>query len=92
MNPDWYYVRAASIARKIYLNGGIGVGTLAHWYGGAAKKGNGAWHFRKASRGLIRHILINLQNAGTVELTENGGRRITSEGQMELDTIARTIV
>ena len=29
MDVDWYYTRAASIARKIYLNPGIGVGALA---------------------------------------------------------------
>ncbi|DAD49425.1 TPA_asm: hypothetical protein HUJ06_031977 [Nelumbo nucifera] len=26
--PDWYYTRAASMARKIYLRQGIGVGVL----------------------------------------------------------------
>eukprot|EP00954_Amorphochlora_amoebiformis_P030748 1395158-Amorphochlora_amoeboformis.AAC.1 len=28
-DPDWYYIRAASIARKVYLFGGIGIGGLA---------------------------------------------------------------
>src|SRR5579864_2691610 len=27
-NPDWFYVRAASIARHIYLTPGVGVGAL----------------------------------------------------------------
>jgi len=33
-DPDWYYIRAASIARKVYLRGGLGVGKLRQLYGG----------------------------------------------------------
>src|SRR6056300_506062 len=29
---DWYYIRAASIARKVYLRPGVGVGMLRKWY------------------------------------------------------------
>ncbi len=29
MDPDWYYTRAASIARKVYLRGGTGVGAFS---------------------------------------------------------------
>jgi ribosomal protein S19E (S16A) len=28
MDPDWYYTRAASLARKVYLRGGTGVGAF----------------------------------------------------------------
>lgn len=72
MDPDWYFIRAASISRKIYLNGGIGVGALARWYGGRWNSGNRPEHFRKASRGLIRHILQQLEKAGIVESLEKG--------------------
>jgi len=82
-------VRSASIVRKIYLNGGIGVGALARWYGGVMSVKGRPEHFRPASRGLIRHILRNLQACSIVEETEKGGRRVTPEGQKELDTIAR---
>jgi small subunit ribosomal protein S19e len=81
LDPDWYYVRAASIARRIYLNGGIGVGALAHWYGQAKSTKSRPEHFVPAARGLIRHILRNLQSCGLVEETEKGGRRMTPEGQ-----------
>ena len=91
MDVDWYYTRAASLARKIYLNPGIGVGALARWYGDKTSSGAKPEHFRKASRGLIRHILQNLEKAdlvGAVD-TATGGRRLSSEGQKEMDTIAR---
>ena len=91
MDVDWYYTRAASIARKIYLNPGIGVGALARWYGDKTSSGAKPEHFRKASRGLIRHILPNLEKADLVAAVDadKGGRRLSSEGQKEMDTIAR---
>ena len=36
-NPDWYYVRAASVARQIYLKQGLGVGKLRKIYGTCAR-------------------------------------------------------
>ena len=87
-DPDWYYVRAASIARKIYLNGGIGVGALAHWYGKAKSTGVKPQHHHSASRSIIRHILIQLEKIGVVETLEKGGRKMTKEGQKDLDTIS----
>ena len=31
---DWYYIRAASIARHIYIRKGVGIGALSKIYGG----------------------------------------------------------
>ena len=89
-DPDWYYVRAASIARKIYLNGGIGVGALANWYGKVKAPSTKPQHHHKASRSIIRHILIQLEKVGVLETLAKGGRIVTKEGQKDLDTIART--
>ena len=33
-DKDWYYIRAASVARHIYLRRGVGVGALTKVYGG----------------------------------------------------------
>jgi len=57
LDPDWYFVRAASVVRKIYLNRGLGVGALAHWYGKAVRKTNKPQHHHRASRKVIRHVL-----------------------------------
>jgi len=91
MDVDWYYTRAASIARKIYLSPGLGVGALARWYGDKSSSGAKPEHFRRASRGLIRHILNNLEKADLVSSVDEktGGRRLSPEGQKEMDTIAR---
>ena len=45
-------------------------------------------HFCRASGGLIRHILQQLETIGFVEKHPVKGRRITSQGQRDLDLIA----
>jgi ribosomal protein S19E (S16A) len=85
---------AASLARKVYLRQGVGVGAFRKQYGGRNKrKGAVPEHFAKASGGLIRHILIQLETEGLVEKYEGkkGGRKITSTGQRDLDLIAGRI-
>eukprot|EP00467_Chlorarachnion_reptans_P020664 CAMPEP_0114512608 /NCGR_PEP_ID=MMETSP0109-20121206/15074_1 /TAXON_ID=29199 /ORGANISM="Chlorarachnion reptans, Strain CCCM449" /LENGTH=176 /DNA_ID=CAMNT_0001692319 /DNA_START=35 /DNA_END=565 /DNA_ORIENTATION=- len=92
-DPDWYYVRAASIARKVYLFGGMGVGGLAKVYGGRSQKGTRRGHFKRASRGVLRHILRQLSEMKIVcKKVDTKGRFITSEGQKTLDVIAKQLV
>ncbi len=99
-NPDWYFVRMAAIARKVYLRPRIGVGALAHWFGGAKNRGAAPQRFQKAARGVLRHILTQLEKNGVIETVvlqnENGqkvsaGRAITPAGLRELDRIARSL-
>jgi small subunit ribosomal protein S19e len=88
---DWYYIRAASIARKVYLRPGIGVGQLQKWYGGAYRRGARRSHFRLASAGIIRSVLIQLEEMKVVEKVSGGGRRASVVGQQDLDRIAGAV-
>jgi len=90
LNPDWYYVRAASLARKVYLRGGMGVGAFTRIYGSRQRRLTyGRFHFRRASKGIIRHILIQLAEQGYIDRKKDKkGRWITSEGRKMLDTVA----
>eukprot|EP00271_Cylindrocystis_brebissonii_P015856 TRINITY_DN38902_c0_g1_i1.p1 TRINITY_DN38902_c0_g1~~TRINITY_DN38902_c0_g1_i1.p1 ORF type:complete len:167 (-),score=30.43 TRINITY_DN38902_c0_g1_i1:440-883(-) len=91
-DPDWYYVRAASIARKVYLRQNLGVGKLRRQYGGPKNNGSRPSHFRKSSGSIARHVLQQLESINIVEIDQtNGGRRITSDGQRDLDRIADRI-
>ena len=89
---DWYYIRAASIARKVYLRPGIGIGQLQKWYGGSYRRGARTEHFRKAASGVIRSVLLQLEDMRVVEKISAGGRKVTIVGQQDLDRIAGSIV
>ncbi|RZB46217.1 40S ribosomal protein S19-1 isoform B [Glycine soja] len=91
-DPDWYYIRAASMARKIYLRGGLGVGAFQRIYGGSKRNGSRPPHFCKSSGAIARHILQQLQNMSIVEIDTKGGRKITSSGRRDLDQVAGRIV
>jgi len=39
-DPDWIFFRLASLVRKIYVNGGQGIGNLRKKYGGKKRRGS----------------------------------------------------
>ena len=87
-DADWLYIRTASMVRKIYIRGGTGVGGFRKVYGGQFRRGVMTNSYTKGSGKIIRYILHQLEEMGLVEQDENGGRKITKEGQRELDTVA----
>merc|ERR1711937_215429 len=90
-DEDWYYIRLASVARKVYLRQKTGVGALRKVYGGADRRGARPSRFTTCSGGLIRKILQDLEEMGVVTKAEKG-RMITDEGQRSLDSIAFKVV
>ncbi|KAL5716813.1 hypothetical protein ACHQM5_009932 [Ranunculus cassubicifolius] len=71
-DADWYYVRAASMARKIYLRQGLGVGGYRKIYGGSKRNGSRPPHFCKSSGSVARNILHQLQSMNIVDLDPKG--------------------
>ncbi len=92
MREDWWYVRAASVLRKLYLNGPVGLSRLRTMYGYRAKVGSGMRRerFRKAGGSIIRNILHQLEAAGLVKKGREG-RSLTNEGRRLMDKIAAQI-
>ncbi|WEW58900.1 Protein component of the small (40S) ribosomal subunit [Emydomyces testavorans] len=90
-SEDWFYVRAASVARHIYLRKTVGVGRLRKVHGGTKNRGSCPSHHVDASGAVDRKVVQALEKIGVVEIDEEkGGRRITQTGQRDLDRIART--
>ncbi|KAK2768414.1 40S ribosomal protein S19 [Arachnomyces sp. PD_36] len=90
---DWFYVRAASVARHVYLRKTVGVGRLRKVHGSTKNRGAAPSHHVHASGSVDRKVLQALEKIGVVEHDEeNGGRRITRSGQRDLDRIARTAI
>jgi small subunit ribosomal protein S19e len=88
---DWWYIRTASILRRIYLDGPIGVERLRTFYGGRKDRGHKPERFRKAGGNIIRTSLQQLEKAGLVEKnkdTKKRGRIITERGKSLLNKVA----
>ena len=87
LKTDWYYTRAAAVARKIYLRP-RGIGQLQQAFGGRSRRGTRRNKSAKGTQGIIRHCLQQLEKAGIVQKHDNGGRKITFKGQKDMDLIA----
>ncbi len=84
---DWWYIKAASLLRRLYIDGPVGVERLRRYYGGKKNRGHKPEQFRKAGGAIIRNILKQLEKAGLVE-TFQQGRRLTPKGASYLDRLA----
>ncbi len=83
--PDWWYVRAASMLRKVYLKGPLGTRRIKNEYSQKKNRGAKAEHPRPGSGSITRKILQQLENAKLVKNIPGKGRQITSFGMSFLD-------
>lgn len=90
-NPDWWYTRCASLLRKIYAYGPIGVEKLRAEYGGRKDFGVHPEHAVKASGAIIRKALQQLEAAGLIQTLKPQGRKVTREGRKLLNEISEEI-
>ena len=87
-NPNWWYVRSASILRKIYVHGPIGLEKLRADYGGRKDFGTKPEHAVKAAGGNIRKILQQLEAASLVQKANSKGRVIAPKGRKLMQEVA----
>ena len=89
---EWWYIRCASLLRKIYLNGHIGLSELRKMYGGTTRTKHSMKHHRDASGSIIRKSLQQLQDAGLVTTDGVKGRVLTGKGSSLLDKLSNEIL
>lgn len=89
--PDWYYTRCASILRRIYIEGPVGVQRLRSLYGGKRNRGVKPDRHERSGGSIIRNSLQQLEKAGYVK-TVKDGRVITPAGMSFLDKLATEMV
>jgi small subunit ribosomal protein S19e len=93
---DFWQLRAASLLRKVAIDGPTGVGALQTAYGDS-KQGSNRYRVRPnhktdASGNIIRTALQQLEAADYVQTAEGEGRRITADGQSLLDEVAGEVL
>ncbi|MBU0471164.1 MAG: 30S ribosomal protein S19e [Nanoarchaeota archaeon] len=94
VESDWWYMRAASVLRQIYLLGPIGVSKLRTKYGGKKNRGMKPEKFYKGSGAVIRKILQQLEAAKLIKqhtIKKHKGRVITPKGKSLLFSVAKII-
>jgi small subunit ribosomal protein S19e len=89
-DPDWWFVRAAAVLRRVYVDGPLGVERMRSFYGGSQDRGSKPNRFRKGSGSIIRKALQQLEAAGLI-LHDKTGRRVSPAGMAFLDAMAQEV-
>jgi small subunit ribosomal protein S19e len=89
-NKDWWYTRCASLLRKVYMHGPIGISDLKSMYGGRKRIGYYLDHHTDAGGSIIRKALQQLEGAGYISKKQKG-RIISEEGMKKIDKVATDI-
>lgn len=89
-DPEWWFVRVASILRRVYIDGPIGVERMRTFYGGKKDRGSRPSQFRKGSGSILRKSLQQLEAAGLIT-HDKTGRKVSPRGMSFMDNLAHTL-
>lgn len=90
-NPDWWYTRAASVLRKVYIHGPIGLEKLRSDYGGRKGFSVKPNHASKSGGSNIRKILQQLEAADLIQTVRPKGRTLTPKGRKTLQEVSQDV-
>ena len=90
-DENWWWIRAAALLRKIYVDGPVGVQRLRVVYGDRENKGHKPEKFRRAGGKIIRAILQEFDRIGFTEKVGKEGRKATPKGKSYIDRIASSV-
>lgn len=83
---DFWYIRTASVLRRLYISGPVGVERMRTFYGGKKRFGHAPAHFRKSSGNVLRKVLQGLEKSGLVE-KDKKGRKLSEKGKRFLEKV-----
>lgn len=92
VRKDWWFVRSASVLRKIYINNGIGVEHLRNEYGGFRDRGSKPNRAKSGSGAIVRAIVRQLETAGYVTAIKGKGRVLTPKGRAFMDNTSHELM
>lgn len=90
-DADWWYTRSASVLRKVYVHGPIGIEKLRSAYGGRKNFGTKPNHASKAGGSNIRKVLQQLGQADLIQPAGSQGRQMSPKGRKLLQEIAQDL-
>jgi len=90
-DPDWWFIRAAAVLRRVYVDGPLGVERMRSFYGGNKNRGSKPNAFRKGSGSILRKSLQQLEAAGLV-IHDKTGRRVSPAGMSFLDNLSAEVL
>lgn len=89
-SSEWWYTRSASLLRKIYIHGPVGIHELQKRYGGKKNRGHNPGARRRGSGAVIRKALQQLEKSGLIKKTKEG-RVVSPAGMTLLDKISSQV-
>jgi len=92
VQTDWWYLRSASVLRKIYLQGYVGIARLSAEYGGKRDRGSAPYHAYSGSRAILREIVHQLEKSGLVQPYKTRGRRLSPAGEKLLSAVSTDVL
>jgi small subunit ribosomal protein S19e len=88
---NWWYLRSASVLRRLYIEGPIGVSRMRRLYGSRKRRGHKPEHRYPASGSVIREIFQQLEKAGFVKNEKRKGRSLTEKGKAFLKDASKSV-
>ncbi len=89
IDDDFWFKRAASILRQIYIHEIVGVQRLRTRYGSRKDRGKKPARFIRGGGKIIRVILQQAEKAGLLEKSDSKkkGRKLTVKGKQFLESV-----
>jgi small subunit ribosomal protein S19e len=88
---DWWFIRSASMLRKLYFTNTLGVSRFRSLYSNRKNRGHKPEHTYPASGAVTRNILKQMGATGLVKVEKGKGRSLTAKGRQFLDGVAKTL-